>query len=331
MSMAEASAPVRVDLAGWPLDHGPLPLLRSDAGVVSVAIDRRAWCRVETLSRGLRLESKDTLAKTEVSCTSEVGGASVLALVARALEAVGVETGVAVTTQSRVPEDTGLGGAASLRLCVAAAAARATGRELDPDGLVEGLVAAEMRHMRLPAGVAAVIAAMRGGVVSVHFPTGSPRAQRLQTDPARVEECLTLFDSGGHPPAASPSSSSAWRAIKGEIEGDRLVRDALGTIASGAASVQEHLLAHRYAAVTEVLVEDWESRKRLRTEPVSEELERIVESARSRGGAASPCGDGRIVAVWSPVERREAVLEAVRRTGSRPLACRVDLRGLEVE
>src|SRR5206468_1646641 len=83
----EASAPTRIDLAGGTLDIWPLYLFHPGALTVNAAIDRRAWCRVETGIAGIRIESKDTLARTEGRDVSEVLGGGVLSLVGYILRA----------------------------------------------------------------------------------------------------------------------------------------------------------------------------------------------------------------------------------------------------
>jgi hypothetical protein len=69
----EATAPCRVDLAGGGAPglqavHAPDP----GAVAVSVAIDRRAWCRIETGVDGVHLESKDTLQKVSGASVAEL-------------------------------------------------------------------------------------------------------------------------------------------------------------------------------------------------------------------------------------------------------------------
>ena len=59
---AEGTAPCRVDLAGG----------APGAVTVTVAIDRRAWCRVETGVSGVLLESRDTLRKASGRDVAEV-------------------------------------------------------------------------------------------------------------------------------------------------------------------------------------------------------------------------------------------------------------------
>ena len=112
--VVEATAPTRIDLAGGTLDIWPLYLYHPGAVTVNCAIDRRAWCRVETGFEGVRIESKDTLRKAEGKDMTEVLGAGELDLVAFILRALGIESGVKVTTQSKVPSGSGLGGSSAL-------------------------------------------------------------------------------------------------------------------------------------------------------------------------------------------------------------------------
>ena len=57
MTAFEATAPTRIDLAGGTLDIWPVYLFHPGAVTVNVAIDRRAWCRVETGHPGVSIES----------------------------------------------------------------------------------------------------------------------------------------------------------------------------------------------------------------------------------------------------------------------------------
>src|SRR3954452_22761436 len=99
----EATAPTRIDLAGGTLDIWPLYLFHPGAVTVNCAIDRRARGRGGGGPARRRIESKDTLRKTEGKDVSEVLGGGELSLVANILRALDIETGVKVVTQSRVP------------------------------------------------------------------------------------------------------------------------------------------------------------------------------------------------------------------------------------
>src|SRR5262249_40221910 len=97
--VAEATAPCRIDLAGGTLDIWPIYLFHPGAVTVNVAVDRRAYCRVETGVTGVEIESRDTLQKARGKNVSEVLGGGELSLVAHILRALEIDSGVKVTTQ----------------------------------------------------------------------------------------------------------------------------------------------------------------------------------------------------------------------------------------
>jgi D-glycero-alpha-D-manno-heptose-7-phosphate kinase len=326
----EATAPTRIDLAGGTLDIWPLYLFHPGAVTVNVAIDRRAWCRVETGIDGIQLESKDTLAKASGRSVSEVlGGGGALSLPAYILRALGIDSGLKVVTQSRVPAGSGLGGSSALAVAVVAAAARAVGRDLDPDHMWPVVRDAEAQNMGVPAGMQDHLAAIHGGVLGIHLDPGAVRAERLATDPARVEESLLLVDAG----VTRFSGINNWEVFKGQIDGDEGVRRSLGEIVAAARALKDALAAHRYADVVPLMAAEWAARKRLAPGVTSPEIDRIAEAAQGAGGAAKVCGagGGGMVAVWAPPGRREPVESAVKAAGFKPVPFRVDLRGLEIE
>ncbi len=326
----EATAPTRIDLAGGTIDIWPLYLFHPGAVTVNVAIDRRASCRVETGHPGLYLESKDTLAKVEGSDVHHVLGGGVLSLAAYILRALGIESGLRVVTQSRVPAGSGLGGSSALAVTIAAAAAKAAlGRDLDADSLWPVVRDAEAQCIAVPTGVQDYHAAIHGGVLGIHLDPGTVRVERLQTDPARVEECLILVDAG----ATRFSGINNWEVFKGQIDGDERVRSCLAGIVAAAAKVRVALLAGRYQEVAGFMAEEWAARKRLAPGVTTPEIDRIAEVAAAQGGAAKVCGagGGGMVAVWAAPGRRAAVESAITSAGFKLQPFRVDLRGLEVE
>lgn len=327
--IVEATAPTRIDLAGGTLDIWPLYLFHPGSVTVNVAIDRRAWCRVETGVTGVRIESKDTLAKVEGRDLDEVLANGSLALVAYILRALGIESGIKVVTQSRVPAGSGLGGSSALAVAIAAAASHAVGRPLDADGLWPVVRDAEAQAIAVPTGIQDYLAAIHGGVLGIELAPGRVGVKRSGADPARVEECLLLVDAG----ATRFSGINNWDVFKGQIDGDATVRGALAEIVSAAVRLRDALAAHRYLDVPKLVAEEWAARKRLAPAVTTPEVDRIVEAAVSAGGAAKVCGagGGGMVAVWAPPGRREAASSAVRSAGFKPVPFRVDLRGLEVE
>jgi D-glycero-alpha-D-manno-heptose-7-phosphate kinase len=332
--VVEATAPCRVDLAGGTLDIWPVYLFHPGALTVNVAIDRRAWCRVELGGDGIEIHSKDTLQKTRGRDVSEVLAQGRLTLAAHVLRALGVETGARVSTQSRVPAGSGLGGSSALAVAIAGAVARATGRTLATDEIWPLTRDAEARAIGVPTGIQDYHPALRGGALAIHLGAGAVRVERLAADPARIEESLLLVDGG----ATRFSGINNWEVFKGQIDGDARVRDSLAAIAATAARVHERLNAGCYEDVVELVAEEWEARKRLAPGVTTPEIDRIVDVVRRAGGGAKVCGagGGGVMAVWAPpgargAGRREAVLAALEQEGLKVFPARVDLRGLDVE
>jgi D-glycero-alpha-D-manno-heptose-7-phosphate kinase len=332
--VAEASAPTRVDLAGGTLDIWPLYLFHPGAATVNVAVDRRAFCRVETGGTGVRVHSRDTLQKAEAASVAELLGGGVLSLVAQILRALEVETGIQVTIQSRVPAGSGLGGSSALAVAVAAAVSRALGRPTDPDSLWPVVRDAEARCIGVPTGVQDYHAAIRGGVLGLRLEAGHIGVDRLRTDPSRVEECLLLVNPG----ATRFSGLNNWEVMKAQIDGVAEVREALAAIAAVAGRVRAALEEGRYDDVGPLLAEEWRARKRLAPGVTTPDIDRLVEVVTRQGGAAKVCGagGGGMVAVWAPPGARgngvrERVEAALAEAGFAVQPFRVDLRGLEVE
>jgi D-glycero-alpha-D-manno-heptose-7-phosphate kinase len=327
----EATAPTRVDLAGGTLDIWPLYLLHPGAVTVNVAIDRRAWCRVETGADGVRIESRDTLSAVQGKDVEEVIGAGTLTLPAFILRALGIRTGVRLVLQSRVPAGSGLGGSSALAVVVAAAASRAVGRPIEGEALVALVRDAECQAIGVPTGVQDYWAAVLGGVLCVCLEPGAVRAARLAVEPERVEGSLLLVDAG----ATRFSGMNNWEVFKRRFDADPAVTQALGDIAALAIRVRDALESGRHHDLGQLVAGEWEARKRLAPAVTTPEIDRIVEAARSAGAAAKVCGagGGGVVAVWAGPEPggRDAAIEALGAAGFAPMPFRVDSGGLRVD
>jgi galactokinase/mevalonate kinase-like predicted kinase len=298
---------------------------------VSVAIDRRAWCRVETGVDGVHLESKDTLQKVSGASVAELLDRVGSSPVAHVLSLLGFETGVRVVTQLRVPAGAGLGGPSAEAVAVAGAAAALAGRATDPEGLWPILRDAEARSGLGPASPRDYQPAFRGGVLAVGLEPGEPRVAALPVDPARVEESLLLVDGGER------EETSGRGSLEERIDLDGGRSESLATVSSLGQRVETALVEGRFGDVVDRLAEEWEARERLWPGATTPEIDRIAGVVRGAGGAVRVCGGGRgrVVAVWAPPGdrgpgRREAVEGALAAVGIRVFPARVDLRGLEV-
>jgi len=303
----EATAPCRIDLADGPR-------------AVGVAVDRRAWCRVETGGAGLAVESKDTLQRVQVARASELDrAAGPVALVREATRALGMESGLRVSTQSRVPASSGLGSDAALAVALVGGLARAAGRDLDAAETMRLAARVVSGALDRPVAAADVFAARHGGCVAVG-PTGAPLP--LRVDPAAVEECLLLVDTpGGRTPGAE-EAAPVPDVGDSEAQGDR---------------VRAALESRSFEELARAVDASWETRCQV-AGWATPERQRIAALLRPAGAGLRACGEGRgsvVVVVSPPGERgpgaREAVVQAAGAAGLRLFRPRVDLLGLDVE
>ena len=297
-SVLEATAPCRLELVGGPLDG----LHPDGVARLAVALDRRVFCRVEPREAGLELHSKDTGERVVADDARELTTGPG-ALVARILVEAGVHSGLRVVTQVRVPEDAGLGTSGALEVAVLGALGLAAAEIVARDP-AKGAPGPDLAWSEVDRQAALV-----GGAHALRFRGGASSTTRLDADPARLEECLSLADPGPGSPQASPPSARGR---------------------AGAAEVAEALGAGVYADVAGLLRELHAGRFDLAPPAV----QKLVEAIHHAGGAAWP--SGRLIAVWAVPGAhapgpREAVAALLKGAGIRSFPARVDLRGLEVE
>lgn len=318
----EASAPASIHLAGGAFDRWPAGALPAGALAVTVAIDRRATCRVESGYGGVRVESKDTLQKVDAADSGALPGRGVPGLLAFVLGALGVRSGVRVTTHSRAPGTEASGVSAAVAVAAVAALSRALARPLEGAEIVRLAGEAMARGAGHDMSPLSALAARDGGVLAVSFAADAAGAERLGVDPALVEESLLLVRSGAH---AAP-------VARGPFAGE-----ALAVLVAAAARVRRALAEGRGQDVAAAAAGEWEAWRRLDGGAAASEGGRITEIARAGGGAAIACAaPSDLVAVWaSPGTRgpgpRERVAAALEVAGFRAVSVRVDLRGLAVE
>jgi hypothetical protein len=294
----------------------PPPLLLAGGASppwLSVALDRRATCRVEPLAEGVLVDSREALTRASARDVAELVARHPGSLVAHVLATLGAGSGLRVATESKLPAGSGADLDAALALATTAAAARALGREPECAAELVRLAREALRRAGRGDG-AGLHTALWGGVVLTREREGSLEGERAAVDPGRVEESLLLLDVP--PEGEAPADASASRAAaKGGAERTTLVADAL------AAGRFDEVVALLQAGQAEGA---GESARR-----------RVAAVVRAAGGAAWAL-EGRLVVAWAPPGergpgRREAVEAALRAGGWKPLPLRLDLLGLEVD
>ena len=176
---------------------------------VSVALDRRAECRVEAGGPGVVIEAKDALTKTAAADVAELVAKAPGSIAARVLELADVRSELRVVTEWKLPAGSGVDGDSALAVAATAAVARILGRSLEPEELLRLAREASRRAGRRDED--GHHGALWGGVVLTEGAGDALAAKALGVDPGRIEEALLLVDAGeaGGEPARPPAVRSA--------------------------------------------------------------------------------------------------------------------------
>ena len=326
----EATAPTRIDLAGGTLDIWPISQLIDDAVTVNLAVRLMARATV-TPRRDRQLEvvsadrGKTVRHRLPLTASSFRGPLSWLVRLAH-----GFAPGVPLTLSCRAeaPAGAGLGGSSALGIAVGAALARATGEHLTKDALLSRVMNLETREIGVPTGNQDYLAALWGGLAGYeHGPDGVTR--RPLPHAAAMASRLVLAHTG----QPRQSGFSNWDMFRRFVEEDAATRRRMETIARLARAMRDALLAGDLESAGRLLGE--EGRLRYSLAPsVATPLLRAADSAARRAGAlgAKVCGagGGGCIVAFAREGRRDAVAEAIARTGATMLPVQVAGRGVAV-
>ena len=237
--------------------------MSGDGPRLSVALDRRASCRVEAIPGGVEIESKESLTKASAHDVGELLERSPRSLAAQALALLGAASGVRVVTEWKVPAGSGIEGGAALALATTAAVSRALGRE-DQASRARRARAGGRRASRADGRARPSCGALRRGRADA---AGAPAPSRPSGPPSIPDGSTNRcwWSTLGHPrrPAAAEASPPGPSA------------------ASRTGPIVEALRGGRYEDVVDLLAEEpWSGRCRAGSAP--------GRGARARGGRSRP-------------------------------------------
>ncbi len=330
--IVEASAPVRIDLAGGTLDLFPLYLFEDGGLTVNVAVEIRTSVRIEPIDQGLALHSVDLEQRLEAASARELPLGGPLDLLARAVRFASPAKGLRIVTQSDAPPGSGLGASSSLLICLLAALDRVTRRRRSRPALIELASRLETQSLRIPAGKQDYYAATYGGVNAIWFELERDRLEPLAANPQHrslLEERLILSYTG----QAHSSAVTNWSMLRAYIDGAPRTTAALRRIKHTALEVRDALRHHDFERLGPLLREEWEHRRQLADDVSTGTIDRLMAAAESAGALASKvcgAGGGGCMVTVVPKEAKAAVAAALSSHGALVLPVRIARRGLQV-
>ncbi|GAB4222141.1 MAG: hypothetical protein Kow0062_18170 [Acidobacteriota bacterium] len=316
----EATAPVRVDLAGGTLDLWPLGLLHPGATTVAVAIDLRVRVRVTpTGSDGpTRLVSRDLGTVREIPGADAPVERGPLELVERIVRHARGAKGLEVVVTSPVTAGSGLGTSSALGIAVAAAVFAARGLRVGRARLVPLVRDLEAVVLGIPTGTQDHHLALHGGLGALEQRPGDARFRRLgRRKLDGLAARLVPFDSG----QARSSAPSNWDMFRRRIEGEPAAITALDRVRDAGIAAAAALEREDWPGLGRAMRADLEARATWSPLVLTPRLERILAAASEAGAlGAKVCGAGG--GGWGAVlvepGDRDAVVDALRDAGGRP-------------
>lgn len=324
-----ASAPTRIDLAGGTLDIWPLYLYHEGAQTLNAAISLRAHARVDARDDGrVELVAEDIGRRVMLDDPGTLGADAGLPLLGRLAHAFGLR-GATLTTRGESPAGAGIAGSSALNVAVCGALARWTGRDLEPEALLQIAMNAEAQAIGVPTGLQDYRPAMYGGVSALELGVHGATRVALDVDPRELERRIVLCYTG----APRDSGTNNWDIMKRHIEGDRQVFDCFERIRDTAAGLREALVRGDWAGTARHLAHEWENRKRLAPGVTTAAIDDLMARALAAGAtAAKVCGagGGGCLFCLAPPDRRDDVRAALARGGARLLEFTLEDEGLRL-
>jgi D-glycero-alpha-D-manno-heptose-7-phosphate kinase len=329
----EASAPVRIDLAGGTLDLEGIYAFLGGAVTVNVAVELRAWAQARPIKPGwIRLAAQDLKAQAEGPSLDRLRLPRSLLLHARALEHFGPRSGVELTTRARAPAGSGLGGSSALLVAISAALHRLQGRRLSKSLLVETSCRLEASILKVPTGRQDYLAALFGGLRAYHFGFEGWQAERLSVSPKflqALEDRLLLAYTG----ASRLSGAPNWEKFKAYVEDRGSTRRRFERLKAIALEMRQALLAEDLDWAGSLMAQECSIRRRLLPGLYPARVDEALRRARrlgALGGKLCGAGGGGCLAVLVAQDARDRVEACLKAAGFRLLAWRVARRGLLV-
>jgi D-glycero-alpha-D-manno-heptose-7-phosphate kinase len=323
----ETSTPTRIDLAGGTIDIWPLYLFHPGAQTLNTAITVRTRARIEPRTDGrIVIHSEDTQATVETDDWRTLRTEPrlrLLSLLVHFFEA----KGMTLTTFIESPAGAGLAGSSALNVAVCAALAEFTGRDSDPEALLQIAMNVEAQTINVPTGLQDYRPALYGGIAALELGVDGIHRVALEVDSEQLERRIVLCYTG----EPRNSGTNNWEITKRHIDGDLFVFDCFERIRDSAATMRRALVDGDWEAVGRAIAEEWDNRKRLAPGVSTPAIEALIDRARAAGAtAAKVCGagGGGCRFCYGPPEQQQAIREALAAGGARLLDYTIERHGL---
>ncbi|MGD1991555.1 MAG: GHMP kinase [Anaerolineae bacterium] len=327
-----ARAPVRISFGGGGTDL-PAYYARYGGLVVSTTINYYVYT-ILTADReeSVQIVSADYRALCQRPTCEDLIWDGDLSLPKAITYYFGLNGGVNIFLASQVPPGTGLGSSGSVAVSMIKALAFWSGLDLDPAETAELACYIEIDKMGMPVGKQDQYAAAFGGLNCITFSgdevTVEPLSLPTGTRDA-LEEGLMLFFTG----TSRESSTILRRQRTASQAGEETMLRRLDTIKELGLEIRTALEQGDLDAFGELLHRSWIQKRGLVKGVTNEFIDQCYETARQHGalgGKVTGAGGGGFLMLYCPLERQEAVDDALSELGLQRRPFAFDDEGVQV-
>ena len=330
----EASAPVRIDLAGGAFDVHPLYLFEDGGVTVNVGIDLRTEVRLETRDDSeIHLHSIDLDARESAKDADSLGLDGELGFIARIVRFYRPASGLNVTTKIDIPKGSGLGTSSSLLMSLTGALNELNKTGLTVDQMIDYGANIEAQSLCVPTGKQDYFGAYYGWFNAIWSEVKGCRTERIPVSERRANELnerIVLSFTG----QARFSGATNWDLVKGYIDDVGDTREVLRNIRRIGFEMHECLKGGAETArLVELLGQEWENRKRCASGVTNPRVEKIIADAEKAGALANKLcgagGGGCMISFVEP-ENKGKLIEALEANGASHMPYRIAREGLTI-
>lgn len=316
--MISIKSPTRVDLAGGTLDMWPLYNFVGGASTINVAISVFTYAEISELpGTEIQIESPDIGAKLKYKDLGSLLSSSdrQLALFKPVIAFFRPQNGFLLKTRSESPVGGGLGGSSSLTISILKAFAAWTGQKFkSADEMVLIAHNLEAQLLCTPTGTQDYYPAVDGGLNIIDFSERGIVSANYSFQNTPFESHMSLVYTG----KAHHSGLNNFEVLQGAVKKDETVLSALREIKVIADQMRRTCLDRKWDELPKLFAEEYKARVKLCPSFSSPEISNMQQIALRHGAdAVKICGagGGGCVFVWSPVERKSGVENALKQAG----------------
>jgi D-glycero-alpha-D-manno-heptose-7-phosphate kinase len=326
-------APVRISFGGGGTD---LPAYYEEYGgvVVSTAINYYVYTILTPgwPNNGVQIISADYRALSQRPTCEDLIWNGDLGLPKAITYYFNLRDGLTIFLASQVPPGTGLGSSSSVAVSMIKALAFWCGLDLGAAEVAELACYIEIEKLGMPIGKQDQYAAAFGGLNSITFSRDGVDVEPLQV-PSGTHEALNknliLFFTG----TSRQSSTILRRQNQASQQRDQATIRRLDAIKELGLEIRTALERGNLEAFGDLLHRSWMEKRQLTEGITNPFLDKCYQAARKNGalgGKVTGAGGGGFMMLYCPVERQEAVTEALTKLGLQRRPFALDDEGVQV-